>query len=159
MTTLHIGGRRCEELTKTRYMRVDITNNNSYIFKGSIGNWIRCNRDFLNFTTTLYDVRPYHLNLSSKDYRSLIYSGDHDMQVPHQSTQAWIKDLDYNVTDQWRSWKHQSQIVGYTQSYSNRMTFATVKASYQNGAGHIATVYKTEECFMMLKRWIDYRPL
>ncbi|KAI3722222.1 hypothetical protein L2E82_33253 [Cichorium intybus] len=124
------------------------------IRKGSIGDWIRCNYDTLNFTITVNDVRPYHLNLSNKDYRSLIYSGDHDMQVPHQSTQAWIKDLDYYVNDQWRSWKLQGQIAGYTESYSNRMTFATVK-----GAGHIATVYKPEECFVMFKRWIDDQPL
>ncbi|KAI3520691.1 hypothetical protein L1887_10141 [Cichorium endivia] len=125
-----------------------------HIRKGSIGDWIRCNYDTLNFTITVNDVRPYHLNLSNKDYRSLIYSGDHDMQVPQQSTQAWIKDLDYYVNDQWRSWKLQAQIVGYTESYSNRMTFATVK-----GAGHIATVYKPEECFMMFKRWMDDQPL
>ncbi|KAJ0846978.1 putative peptidase S10, serine carboxypeptidase, alpha/Beta hydrolase [Helianthus annuus] len=40
--------------------------------QGSIREWIRCNPD-LNFTRTVYDVRPYHLNLSNKGYRSLIY--------------------------------------------------------------------------------------
>ncbi|KAG5573403.1 hypothetical protein H5410_063169 [Solanum commersonii] len=37
-------------------------------------------------------VRKYTVSvtLSSKGYRSLIYSGDHDMLVPFQSTQAWI---------------------------------------------------------------------
>ncbi|KAL4577124.1 hypothetical protein LXL04_013227 [Taraxacum kok-saghyz] len=99
------------------------------IRKGSIGDWIRCNYEFLNYSVTVRDVRPYHLNLSNEDYRSLIYSGDHDMSVPHQSTQAWIKYLNSTVIDQWRSWKLHGQIAGYTESYLSGMTFATVKAS------------------------------
>lgn len=124
-----------------------------HVRKGTIGDWIRCSSD-LNFTTTLDDVRAYHLNLSNKSYRSLIYSGDHDMIVPHQSTQAWINDLNYSVTHQWRSWKLHGQIAGYTETYSNMMTYATVK-----GGGHTAPEYKPEECFAMFKRWISHQPL
>ncbi|KAK9075443.1 hypothetical protein SSX86_003766 [Deinandra increscens subsp. villosa] len=124
-----------------------------HIQKGTIGEWIRCRFD-LNFITTVDDVKQYHINLSNKGYRSLIYSGDHDMMVPHQSTQAWLKDLNYSVTDQWRSWKFNDQVAGYTESYSNMTTFATVK-----GGGHTAPEYKPEECFVMFKRWISYQPL
>nr|XP_043614339.1 serine carboxypeptidase-like 7 isoform X2 [Erigeron canadensis] len=124
-----------------------------HIRKGTVKEWQRCGED-LNVTLTVYDVRPYHLNLSSKGYRSLIYSGDHDMSIPHQSTEAWVKDLNYHVIDQWRSWKVHCQIAGYTESYSNMMTFATVK-----GAGHTAPEYKPKECFAMFKRWISHEPL
>ncbi|KAI7730815.1 hypothetical protein M8C21_023193, partial [Ambrosia artemisiifolia] len=72
--------------------------------KGTISEWKRCAEN-LNFTRTFYDVRPKHQYLSKKGYRSLIYSGDHDMKIPHHSTQAWIRDLNYSVVDQWRSWK------------------------------------------------------
>ncbi|KAL8233961.1 hypothetical protein R6Q59_020061 [Mikania micrantha] len=123
-----------------------------HVRKETIEEWIRC--PDLNFTITTYDVRQYHLSLSNKGYRSLIYSGDHDMVIPHQSTQAWTKDLNYSVIDQWRQWKHNNQIAGYTQSYSNMMTFATVK-----GGGHTAPQYKPEECFAMFKRWISNQPL
>ncbi|GJV00061.1 transcription factor bHLH96 [Tanacetum coccineum] len=44
-----------------------------------------------------------------------------------QSTQAWIKDLNYSLTHQWRSWKLHGQIAGYIETYSNMMTNATVK--------------------------------
>ncbi|XP_071713715.1 uncharacterized protein [Rutidosis leptorrhynchoides] len=125
-----------------------------HIREGTIGEWIRCNYDDLNFTRTLDDVRPYHLWLSDKGYRSLVYSGDHDMVIPHQSTEAWIKELNYSVIDQWRSWKLFGQIAGYTESYSNNMTYATVK-----GGGHTAPEYKPEECFAMFKRWIAYQSL
>ncbi|KAJ9558150.1 hypothetical protein OSB04_012764 [Centaurea solstitialis] len=101
-----------------------------HIRKGSKEDWRRCTKE--NFTTVLDDVRAYHLNLSKKGYRSLIFSGDHDMIIPHHSTQSWIKELNYSVTDQWRSWKIHGQIAGcfdrYTESYSNKMTFATIKA-------------------------------
>ncbi|KAK1441153.1 hypothetical protein QVD17_06992 [Tagetes erecta] len=124
-----------------------------HIRKGTIREWIRCS-DISNFTKVVTDVRPYHLNMSNKGYRSLIYSGDHDMMIPHQSTQAWITQLNYSVTEQWRSWKLNGQIAGYTESYSNMMTFATVK-----GGGHTAPEYKPEECFAMFKRWIFDQPL
>ncbi|XP_057727577.1 serine carboxypeptidase-like 1 [Arachis stenosperma] len=121
--------------------------------KGSIGNWQRCNYDILY----KHDIRnsvQYHENLSSKGYRSLIYSGDHDMIVPFLATQAWIRSLNYTIVDEWRQWYVNGQVAGYTRTYSNRMTFATVK-----GGGHTATEYKPEECLGMFIRWISKRPL
>ncbi|KAK1406672.1 hypothetical protein QVD17_42182 [Tagetes erecta] len=134
------------------WLNEDIVREALHIRKSTISEWIRCNDD-LNFTTTAFDVRSYHLNMSNKGYRSLIYSGDHDMLIPHQSTQAWIKQLNFNVIEQWRTWKLNGQVVGYTESYSNMMTFATLK-----GGGHTAE-YKPEECFIMFKRWISNQPL
>ncbi|KAK2391576.1 serine carboxypeptidase [Trifolium repens] len=88
-----------------------------HIRKGSIGKWKRCNGDSF----------PYHVNLSRKGFCSLIYSGDHDMKVPFLATQAWIKSLNYSIVDDWRQWYYNDQVAGYTRTYSNRMTFATVK--------------------------------
>ncbi|VFQ99056.1 unnamed protein product [Cuscuta campestris] len=76
------------------------------------------------------------------------------MFIPFQSTEAWIKSLNYSITDDWRQWIVNSQIAGYTRSYSNGMTFATVK-----GAGHVAFAYKREECVAMLTRWLSHHPL
>ncbi|KAL0921203.1 hypothetical protein M5K25_008255 [Dendrobium thyrsiflorum] len=45
-------------------------------------------------------------------------------------------------------------LIGYTESYSNNMTFATVK-----GAGHTAPEYKAKECLAMFRRWISHRLL
>ncbi|KAM0039498.1 putative peptidase S10, serine carboxypeptidase, alpha/Beta hydrolase [Helianthus debilis subsp. tardiflorus] len=85
------------------------------------------------------------------------------MVIPHQSTQAWIRDLNYSLINQWRSWKLNGQIAGYTESYSNMMTYATVKARNPNvsfrGGGHTAPLYKPEECVAMFKRWISKQPL
>ncbi|KAL7163496.1 hypothetical protein ACSBR2_039578 [Camellia fascicularis] len=124
-----------------------------HIRKGSIQEWIRCNYG-LPYTKSILDSFQYHVNLSTKGYRSLIYSGDHDIGVPFLGTQAWIRALNYSIVDEWRSWWVQGQVAGYTRSYSNRMTFATVK-----GGGHIAIEYRPVECYAMFKRWISNQPL
>lgn len=49
------------------------------------------------------------------------------MVAPFISTEAWIRSLSY--TDEWRPWMIHHQVAGYTQTYANKMTFATIKAS------------------------------
>ncbi|KAG4147302.1 hypothetical protein ERO13_D05G214300v2 [Gossypium hirsutum] len=131
----------------------DNVRNALHIRKGSIGKWLRCNHG-LPYNNDVPTSLPYHANLSAKGYRYLIYSGDHDMVVPHLATQAWIRFLNYPIIDDWRPWMVQSQVAGYTRTYSNRMTFATVK-----GGGHTAPEYKPAECLAMLTRWISGQPL
>lgn len=125
-----------------------------HIRKGTIGTWLRCKQNSVPFKTLIWDVRPYHANLSTKGYRSLVYSGDHDFVVPFQSTQAWIRELNYSIIDDWRPWIVEGQFAGYTRTYSNQMTFATVK-----GGGHTAPEYRPAECYAMFQRWISHKPL
>ncbi|KAG7581651.1 Peptidase S10 serine carboxypeptidase [Arabidopsis suecica] len=96
--------------------------------KGSIREWLRCNWD-MPYKRNIWSSVPYHKNTSIKGYRSLIFSGDHDMVVPFLATQAWIRYLNYSIIDDWRPWMIQNQVAGYTRTYANKMTFATVKAS------------------------------
>lgn len=117
------------------------------------GVWERC-RSNLSFATIIKNTIPYHANLSHKGFRSLIFSGDHDLVVPFSSTLSWIKSLNYSIIDDWRPWIVDDQVAGYTRSYSNQMTFATVK-----GGGHTASEWKPMECLAMLKRWLSHVPL
>ncbi|KAH9755835.1 serine carboxypeptidase-like 18 [Citrus sinensis] len=123
------------------------------IRQGSKGKWQRCNYD-LPYTQEIGSSFSFHVSLSTKGYRSLIYSGDHDMVVPFLGTEAWIKSLNYSIIDDWRPWILHSQVAGYTRTYSNRMTYATVK-----GGGHIAPEYRPAECYAMFQRWINHDPL
>ncbi|KAL3351657.1 hypothetical protein AABB24_019967 [Solanum stoloniferum] len=128
-----------------------------HVRKGTIKRpWLRCRNSIVStsYTISFMNSIPYHVNLSSKGYRSLIYSGDHDSVVPFQSTQAWIKYLNYSVIDDWRPWTVDGQVAGYTRSFSNHMTYATVK-----GGGHTAPQDKDKESFHMFKRWIAQQPL
>ncbi|XP_071913574.1 serine carboxypeptidase-like 2 isoform X2 [Coffea arabica] len=124
-----------------------------HVRRETIGEWVSC-RDALPYTKNAASVVPYHANLSTKGYRSLIYSGDHDLMVPHIETQAWIRSLHYPIIDDWRQWIHQGQVAGYTRTYANEMTFATVK-----GGGHAAYEFKPAECRTMFERWISHQPL
>ncbi|KAK1269287.1 Serine carboxypeptidase-like 2 [Acorus gramineus] len=81
-------------------------------------------------------------------------SGDHDMIVPHISTQSWIKSLGFSIVDDWRPWSVDGQVAGFTRMYSNNLTFATIK-----GGGHTAPEYRPKECSAMFRRWISENPL
>ncbi|RLM84899.1 serine carboxypeptidase-like 19 [Panicum miliaceum] len=124
------------------------------IKKGTVDEWVRCHDKELPYTGDLGSVIKYHRNLTSRGYRALVYSGDHDLLVPHLGTQAWVRSLNFSIVDDWRAWHLGGQSAGFTISYSNNMTFATIK-----GAGHTAPEYEPERCFAMFRRWILNRPL
>ncbi|KAI9104320.1 hypothetical protein K1719_022892 [Acacia pycnantha] len=120
-----------------------------HVRMGSVRHWKRCDHN-MPYKFEINSSFHFHVNLSTKGYRSLIYSGDHDMTVSFLSTQAWIRSLNYSIVDDWRPWHANRQVAGFTRTYSNGMTFATVK-----GAGHTAPEFKPEECLAMFKRWIS----
>ncbi|VYS56902.1 unnamed protein product [Arabidopsis thaliana] len=98
-----------------------------HVNKGSIGEWVRCYFE-IPYNHDIKSSVPYHMNNSIDGYASLIFSGDHDMEVPYLGTQAWIRSLNYSLIDDWRPWMIGDQIAGYTRTYANKMTFATIKA-------------------------------
>ncbi|XP_017254878.1 serine carboxypeptidase-like 17 [Daucus carota subsp. sativus] len=121
--------------------------------------WSKCNDDHYylgrNDTETYkYNVPSsvvYHRNLTKKNCRALIYSGDHDMVFPYIGTRQWIHTLRLKVERTWKPWFVKGQVAGYTESFSHddySLTFATVK-----GAGHAAPEFKPEECLAMVDRW------
>ncbi|CAH8271307.1 unnamed protein product [Arabidopsis lyrata] len=119
-----------------------------HVVKGSIRKWVRCASFDTPYNVDIKSSVPDHMNNSIKGYRSLIYNGDHDLVVPFISTQAWIRSLNYSIIDNWRPWMINNQVAGYTQTYANKMTYATVK-----GGGHTAE-YKPEESSIMFQRWL-----
>uniref|UniRef100_M4CQ73 Uncharacterized protein n=1 Tax=Brassica campestris TaxID=3711 RepID=M4CQ73_BRACM len=117
---------------------------------GSIDKWVRCSSG-KPYDSDIKSSVPYHMNNSIKGYRSLIFSGDHDLMAPFISTQAWIRSLNYSIVEKWRPWMIHNQVAGYTQTYANKMTYAT-------GGGHTPE-YKPKESFIMFQRWISGQPL
>ncbi|KAJ1288436.1 hypothetical protein BS78_02G088700 [Paspalum vaginatum] len=124
------------------------------IKKGTVEEWVRCHDGDLPYEYDLKSSIKYHHNLTSRGYRALVYSGDHDLLVPHLGTQAWVRSLNFSIVDDWRAYHLGGQSAGFTISYSNNMTFATIK-----GGGHTAPEYEPERCFAMFSRWILNRPL
>ncbi|KAM0912497.1 hypothetical protein ACQ4PT_012758 [Festuca glaucescens] len=123
------------------------------IHKGTVPSWLRCDFD-IPYTMEIASAVDDHLALITKGYRAMIYSGDHDSKISHVGTQAWIRKLSLPITDNWRPWYVDGQVVGFTRTYSNNLTFATVK-----GAGHTAPEYMPKECLAMIDRWLSGEPL
>eukprot|EP01018_Ginkgo_biloba_P025460 Gb_33476 [translate_table: standard] len=117
------------------------------------GDWVICT-DRIAFKHDAGSMIKYHVNLTSKGYRALIYSGDHDMCVPFTGTEAWTKSLGYSVIDEWRPWIVDGQVAGYTRGYDHNFTFATIK-----GAGHTVPEYKPREALAFYTRWLAGEPL
>ncbi|KAM3372946.1 hypothetical protein ACQJBY_019725 [Aegilops geniculata] len=132
----------------------NITRENLGIKEGSMGEWVRCHEKDLPFTHDIESSIKYHRNITSKGYRALVYSGDHDAVVPFLGTQSWVRSLNFSIMDEWRAWHLDGQSAGFTIAYTNNMTFATVK-----GGGHTAPSYQPERCLAMLRRWISNEPL
>ncbi|CAH1435063.1 unnamed protein product [Lactuca virosa] len=123
--------------------------------------WVRCNErmkfDFhktedIPYNHNVQSSVAYHRLLTTRNCRALVYSGDHDLLVPYLGTLKWIESLNLLVTDDWRPWFFDEQIVGYTMTYSNHnynLTFTTIK-----GEGHTPQEYKPKEHLSMIRKWL-----
>ncbi|KAL4193068.1 hypothetical protein AMTRI_Chr06g197490 [Amborella trichopoda] len=119
------------------------------------GSWEICT-DRISFMHDAGSMINYHKNLTAKGYRALIYSGDHDMCVPYTGSEAWTRSLGYDITDEWRPWYLNDQVLLYrfTQGYENNLTFITIK-----GAGHTVPEYKPREALAFFSRWLGGIPI
>ncbi|XP_020582945.1 serine carboxypeptidase-like 16 [Phalaenopsis equestris] len=127
------------------------------IKEGTVGRWYGCNLNVSIYNYSRLSIPsslPYHRSLTTRGYRALVYSGDHDLQVSFVGTLEWIKSLRYIVLDPWRSWHAVGQVAGYTILFGNNLTFATVK-----GGNHLAPANRPLQSFVMFERWISQQIL
>jgi serine carboxypeptidase-like clade 1 len=73
--------------------------------------WIRCNYDIL-YANDIHSSVKYHLEVTKRGYKCLVYSCDHDMVIPFIGTQAWIRSLNFSVVNEWRPWYVDAQVAG-----------------------------------------------
>nr|XP_043635875.1 serine carboxypeptidase-like 18 [Erigeron canadensis] len=135
--------------------------------EGTVKEFVKCNLDmkynYGELSMPLYDFNVqssvvYHQNLTKRNCRALIFSGDHDLRVPHSGTLKWIKSLNLTMTDSnWDAWYSNRQVGGYKTTFARdnyTLVFATLK-----GAGHTASEDKPREGSDMIKRWFAHRPI
>jgi len=109
----------------------------------------------IRYTHDAGSMLPVHAGLLRAGMRALIYSGDHDMCVPHTGTEAWTRALGLPVDEEWRAWHAPaSQVAGYARTFKGGLTYATVK-----GAGHTVPTYKPLQALAMFSRWLDAKRL
>ncbi|KAE8008138.1 hypothetical protein FH972_004678 [Carpinus fangiana] len=124
-----------------------------HVREGTITTWDRCNKSMI-YSHNIITSIDYHHNLTKKDLRGLVYSGDHDMVIPHVGTQEWIETLNLTIGDSWRPWFVESQVAGFVTIYTEKkysLTFTTIK-----GGGHTAPEYRPRESLAMVERWFAY---
>jgi len=86
-------------------------NMTTLLTQGTVPAWSRCNYE-IPYTNDIPSTVKYHLDVTTKGYRSLVYNGDHDMVIPFVGTQAWIKTLNFSIVDEWRPWFVDGQVAG-----------------------------------------------
>ncbi|XP_019170950.1 PREDICTED: serine carboxypeptidase-like 11 [Ipomoea nil] len=138
----------------SQWINNDIVQEALHVRKGCGEKWDKCRRPIARYKKTVNDSRPYHANLSTKSYRSLIYSGSADVYISSFYTEFWTKSLNYSIIGDWRPWFVNNRVVGYTRTFSNNMTYAKIL-----GSDHVAPTITPAECFKMFKRWISYEQL
>ncbi|CAG9465549.1 unnamed protein product [Pedinophyceae sp. YPF-701] len=120
-----------------------------------IGKWTVC-ADSIDYTHDMGSMLQYHAELITQHkLRSLIYSGDHDMAVPHTGSEQWTRWMgeQLGVVEPWRAWEVGGQVAGYVARYSG-LTYCTVK-----GAGHMVPQSNPEEALEMIRRFVQDKPL
>ncbi|KAJ7961688.1 Carboxypeptidase [Quillaja saponaria] len=118
-----------------------------------VSSWELCT-DKITFYHDAGSMIKYHKNLTTRGYRALIYSGDHDLCVPYTGSEAWTRSMGYKIVDEWRPWISNRQVAGYTQGYEYNLTFLTVK-----GSGHTVPEYKPQEALDLYSRFLAGKPL
>lgn len=113
----------------------------------SITSWDFCaNLDYQDdFVHGSYYTYP---NLINAGLNILIYSGDTDGAVPLIGTRNWIRNLNLQILEPYRSWYTDEQVAGYTILYSG-LRLVTVK-----GAGHMVPQDKPAQAHQMLMSWL-----
>nr|XP_017256825.1 PREDICTED: serine carboxypeptidase-like 3 isoform X5 [Daucus carota subsp. sativus] len=129
--------------------------------QGTIDEWVMCNTDHYDINrkdtdTYSYDIASsiaYHRNLTKKNCRALIYSGDHDLVFPYIGTRKWIHTLGLSVDRTWKPWFVNKQVAGYNEIFSHddySLTFATVKATLlQHSSQKNAWLWSIGGCLML----------
>jgi len=93
-------------------------------------------------------------DLIASGIKILIYSGDTDAAVPFNGTQKWIKNLNLETVNKWRTWRiNKNKVAGYVENYKG-LTFVTVI-----GTGHMVPQWKRAEAFYMLNQFLDGKDL
>ncbi|KVI10861.1 Peptidase S10, serine carboxypeptidase, partial [Cynara cardunculus var. scolymus] len=78
------------------------------VHEGTVDKWLLCNLDMeynyglLSTSSYEFNVQSsviFHQKLSNRNCRALIFSGDHDMMVPHIGTRNWISSLNLTIVD------------------------------------------------------------
>lgn len=110
--------------------------------------WDFCNQDTLNYHLTEEASFWIYPILKLNNHRMVFYSGDTDGAVPTWGTKRWIRELNWDVKNDWRPWMTDGQVSGFVINYDG-LDFVTVK-----GVGHMAPQYARAQVTNFVTSWM-----
>ncbi|KAI4964818.1 hypothetical protein ZWY2020_059508 [Hordeum vulgare] len=132
------------------WANAEATRNALGIKKGSVDEWVRCHNADLPYTIDLRAALSTTAMSRPMAATVRLYTAatmTHWCRTwGHRRGSGHLASL--SPTIEW-AWHLHGQSAGFTLTYSNNMTFATIK-----GGGHTAPEYELERCFAMFSRWI-----
>ncbi|KAL2631401.1 hypothetical protein R1flu_016087 [Riccia fluitans] len=96
---------------------------------------------------------PLFTELSQKNVKMWIYSGDTDSVCPTTTAELTIKALNFTVEIPWYPWNHSSQVGGYSEVYKE-LTYTTVR-----DAGHFVPYSQPGRALSLFKHFLAGKPL
>jgi hypothetical protein len=73
--------------------------------------------------------------LSKQGFKAWLFSGTEDIVVSTLATSRWINSCNFTISSKWKPVINDGQVIGMEQSYTNGLTFITVK-----NAGHMVPI-------------------
>ncbi|CAJ2645234.1 serine carboxypeptidase-like 45 [Trifolium pratense] len=123
-----------------------------------ITKWTTCSNVLLYNWRNLEDPTISLLGrLVKSGVRIMVYSGDQDSLIPVIGTHSLLRGLAKDVgldTERYRPWFDGPQVAGWTQTYGDNLTFATIR-----GAGHAAPTSQPRRSLRLFKSFIEGKPL
>ncbi|CAA0812852.1 Serine carboxypeptidase-like 45 [Striga hermonthica] len=97
-------------------------------------------------------------SLVKSNIRALVYSGDQDSIIPLMGTRTLVNQLanqlGLNTTQPYRAWLESKQVAGWTQSYGDYLSYATIR-----GASHMAPFSQPERSLLMFTSFLAGKSL
>ncbi|XP_035845059.1 serine carboxypeptidase-like 2 [Helianthus annuus] len=146
----------------SKWANTDLVRQALNIHQGKVGKWVVINQtlhykygksDTICYSYDIFSSFSYHKQLTSKNCRALILSGDHDFTFPHVGTEQWITLLNLEVQTPWKPFYVDDQVGGYVTEYAQNnysLTYASVR-----GAGHTVVFFKPKESMVLAQRWFS----
>ena len=88
--------------------------------------------------------------LSKQGFKAWLFSGTEDIIVSTLATSRWINSLNFTIVNKWKPVINDGQVIGMEQSYSNGLTFITVK-----NAGHMVPIDQPKAAKFILDKFLN----
>ncbi|KAL0359643.1 UNVERIFIED_CONTAM: Serine carboxypeptidase-like 45 [Sesamum angustifolium] len=124
-----------------------------------VNSWSICS-DVLHYEMQNLEIPTIGIlgSLVKSGIRVLVYSGDQDSVLPLTGTRALVnglaKDLRLNTSETYGAWFEGRQVAGWTQSYGEFLSFATIR-----GASHEAPFSQPERSLVLFSSFVGGKPL